>query len=52
MTLEIIIDKDWVTIEGQVVKRPIWMAPSAWVEFWQRAVDPSLVQGESYGFDR
>jgi hypothetical protein len=37
MKLEILITKDQVTIEGQVVKRPAWYPPSAWVDFWERA---------------
>jgi hypothetical protein len=37
--LEILITKDQVIIEGQVVKRPAWMAPSVWLDFWQRAVN-------------
>jgi hypothetical protein len=39
MQPEIIIDRDQVTIEGVVVRRPDSISPSQWLEFWERAVD-------------
>jgi hypothetical protein len=35
----ITIDHDQVVIEGVVIKRPTSIAPSQWLEFWERAVD-------------
>jgi hypothetical protein len=48
--LDIIITKDEVTIEGVVVKRPAWMAPSEWRDFWRNAVDPPKAREPFYGF--
>jgi hypothetical protein len=35
----IIIDHDQVVVEGVVVRRPDSIAPSQWLEFWERAVE-------------
>lgn len=37
--VEIIIDRDYVIIEGEMVRRPQRIAPSAWLEFWEKAID-------------
>jgi hypothetical protein len=46
--LDILITKDQVTIEGQVVKRPAWYPPSAWVDFWERATRPRRQEAFHY----
>jgi hypothetical protein len=48
MKLDILITKDQVTIEGQVVKRPAWYPPSAWVDFWERATMPRRQEAFHY----
>jgi hypothetical protein len=46
--LEILITKDQVTIEGQVVKRPAWYPPSTWVAFWENVVNPPRYRDDDY----
>lgn len=33
----IVVAKDHVVISGQVVQRPESMAPSQWLDYWERA---------------
>ena len=35
----IIIDHDKVEIEGVVIQRPDRIAPTQWLDFWERAID-------------
>ena len=36
---DIIVDRDYVRIEGVIVQRPSRISPSQWLDFWRGATD-------------
>lgn len=47
--IEIGIYPDYVVIEGVRIDRPGRISRSAWVDFWERAVDDSKDADQTFG---
>jgi hypothetical protein len=49
VTIEVCHDR--VVIEGAIVPRPVWLAASVWIQYWEAVKRGTFEEGYSRGYN-